>query len=69
MILTGYEIHKDILAGGMIGPDYLSPRHAHLVCAAFAQRMLAEEQHEAGPVLIEGSSMLLNKPDTFNNVG
>lgn len=36
---------------------------------ALAQGVLAEEQHEASPILIQRTAVLLHQPNAFDDVG
>ena len=68
MVLLRHKVDQHILARRVIRPVDLAPAHVDLVGAALAQRVLPEEEHEAGAVLVQRAALLLDQPDALDDV-
>jgi hypothetical protein len=68
VILLGHEVDEDVLAGGVVCPVDLSPRHVYFARPALSESVLPEEQHEARPVLIHRPPVLLYETGAFDDI-
>ena len=68
MALLRHKVDQHILARRVIRPVDLAPAHVDLVRPALAQRVLPEEEHEPGAVLVQRAALLLDQPDALDDV-